>query len=131
MKKFDPAKLFHIEQAIEHSKELIREWLPKYKFKDWKVTEASGAKVTKKLKTERADAIASILEDAEHWHSHGRGISMEELLSDKIGLKITDFSCVESLNLNVRHYHGLLSDYMGKRGIRGLIHSSRGIRRVL
>ncbi len=37
VRKFDPAKLYHIEQAIEHSKSLLRDWLPRYKFKDWKI----------------------------------------------------------------------------------------------
>ena len=35
VKSFDPAKLFHIEQAINHGVSLISEWLPKYKFKNW------------------------------------------------------------------------------------------------
>ncbi|MBN4055998.1 serine dehydrogenasease [bacterium AH-315-J23] len=130
LKKFDPAKLFHIEQAIEHSKELIRDWLPMYKFKNWTTRKSSGDPVTEELKSQRAESIAEILGDAKHWHSHGRGISMTELASDKIGLQITDFGIVPDLNANVRHYHGLFSDYINKVGYKGGIHSPRGIRRT-
>ncbi len=38
VKKFDPAWLFQIEQAVNHGISLITEWLPKYKFKDWLYT---------------------------------------------------------------------------------------------
>jgi ClpP class serine protease len=34
LKKFHPAKIFDIEQAVEHSKGLLQDWLPRYKFKN-------------------------------------------------------------------------------------------------
>jgi len=130
LKRFDPAKLFNIEQAIEHSRDLIREWLPKYKFKDWKKTANKGAKVDAKYKRERADKIAEMLGDAAHWHSHGRGISMKELLSDKIGLLIKDFGADPKLNSNVRHYYGLFSDYIRVQGCRSAVHTGLRLRRI-
>ena len=36
VKKFDPALVFRIQQAVEHGVTLLTEWLPKYKFKNWK-----------------------------------------------------------------------------------------------
>ena len=87
LRKFDPAKVFQIEQAIRHSQELLERWLPQYKFKNWKTT-SSGKKVSPKDRLERARQIAQVLGNAEHWHSHGRGISMADLGSDKIGLKV-------------------------------------------
>ena len=131
LKKFDPAKLFLIEQAMEHSKALIKEWLPKYKFKDWNTTETKGFSVTKDYKSERAEKIADKLADASHWHSHGRGIFLKDLESDAIGLKIKDFGAEPTQNLNIRHYHGLITDYMNKLGCKGAIHSPRGLRKVL
>ncbi len=54
VQKFDPALLFHIEQGIEHGISLITEWLPKYKFKDWKQTATKGKAVTDAMKKSRA-----------------------------------------------------------------------------
>ena len=131
VKNFDPARLFAIEQAVKHGITLITKWLPKYKFKNWKSTATNGVRVTLSDKKKRAEEIATVLGDAAKWHSHGRGISMEELTSDDIKLKIDDFSSNEALNKAVRDYHGLCNDYYyDKNGIRGFIHSKYGMRRV-
>ncbi len=129
IKRFDPAKLFDIEQAIEHAKSLLRDWLPRYKFKDWTKT-SSGVPVGPKEREARAEQIANVLGDTERWHSHGRGITIRELGSDEIKLKIKDFGVDKKLSEEIRHYHGLFVDYLQKRGWRGAIHSARGIRRV-
>jgi hypothetical protein len=129
IKKFDPAKLFDIEQSVDHAKSLLKEWLPKYKFKDWATT-ATGRPVEADDKIKRAEDIASVLGDAKRWHSHGRGITIRELESEEIKLKIKDFGIDPKLNATIRHYHGLFIDYMRKRGFRGALHSARGVRRV-
>lgn len=131
IKKFDPAKLFNIEQSVDHAKSLLREWLPKYKFKDWSTTETAGKSVDSGDKEARAEQIASVLGDAKRWHSHGRGIGMRELESEEIKLKITDFGADKDLNANIRHYHGLFIDYLRKRGMRAALHTGRGVRRVM
>ena len=132
IKKFDPAQLFSVEQAINHGRTLITEWLPKYKFKDWKTTETSKTKVTPSMKKDRAEKIAKILGNVEKWHSHGRGISMKELSGPEIKLAIDDFGKNEDLSYVIRNYHGLCVDYYSnKSGIQGYIHSSQGMRRVL
>ena len=129
---FDPAQLFHIEQAINHGISLVTEWLPKYKFKDWKVTESKGDTVTSQMKKNRAKKIAEVLGNAKKWHSHGRGISMKDLSGPEIKLKIDNFGDDGNLNQLIRHYHGLCVDYYtNKSGIRGYIHSPQGMRRVL
>lgn len=130
LKKFDPAKLFDIEQAIEHSKSLLEDWLPKYKFKDWTKKETTGAKVTPACRKERAVEVAEALGDAKHWHSHGRGITIRELESDKIKLKVKDFGEDADLNNAIRHYHGLFVDFMQKKSMKAAIHSRRGTRRI-
>ncbi|MEH6698921.1 MAG: hypothetical protein V7672_09485 [Brevundimonas sp.] len=129
IKQFDQAQLFHIEQSIRHSQELVEAWLPVYKFRNWKKT-TSGKKVTPEYKVERAKKIAKILGDAEHWHSHGRGITMSELGSEKIGLKVEDFGEDEALNANITHYHGLLSDFMQTTGMSAAIHTRLRMRRA-
>jgi hypothetical protein len=130
IKRFEPAKLFHIEQAIEHGQALIEEWLPKYKFKGWALTN-SGKKVTPSMRKSRAKDVAKVLGDASKWHSHGRGISMQELQDEDIKLRIEDFGKDKALSEMVRNYHGLAVDFATKQRINGFIHSSRnGIRSV-
>lgn len=130
VKKFDPARLFHIEQAIEHSKSLLIEWLPRYKFKDWHTTETNGQPVTDQMKKDRAEQIAGVLGDAKRWHSHGRGITIKELESEDIKLKVRNFGDDPKLNEAIRHYYGLFVDYIQRLGMKSAVHSRRGLRRT-
>ena len=131
IRKFDPAELFRIEQSMRHSESLIMKWLPKYKFKNWKKTETQGLRVSRKMRVDKAKAIAEILGNAEEWHSHGRGISKQDLESDKIGLKVIDFGASETTNSLIRHYYGLCRDFMVKIGIANALHSRSRLRRIL
>lgn len=130
IKRFDPAKLFHIEQAIEHGQSLIETWLPKYKFKNWKKTNTNGRNVTPTMRKERAKKIAQTLGNAEKWHSHGRGITMKELSEDEINLLIEDFGSKSELSKIIRNYHGLCIDYAAKNGVRNFIHTPQRFRKV-
>jgi Serine dehydrogenase proteinase len=130
IRRFDPAILFTIEQAIEHSKSLLRAWLPKYKFKSWTVKETTGEPVTPADRQQRADEIATILGNAEHWHSHGRGIGIKDLESDLIKLKVVNYGDDKALNGTISHYYGLLIDYMRRNGYKSVLHSSRGVRKL-
>lgn len=130
IKRFEPAKLYHIEQAIEHSQTLIEEWLPKYKFKSWTTT-STGIRVTPTMRRQRAKDVAKVLGDSSKWHSHGRGISMQELEHEDIKLQIKDFGKDAALSELIRNYHGLAVDFAAKQGIQAFIHSSRnGMRSV-
>lgn len=128
IEKFDPAKLFHIEQAIEHSKSLLKEWLPKYKFKNWTERATTKTTVTAQDKQVRANEIAEILGDAQRWHSHGRGITCDDLGSEEIKLKITNYGSDPDLKVSIRNYHNLLVDYMGRRSWPAVIHTKLGLR---
>lgn len=130
IKRFDPAKLFHIEQAIEHGQALIEEWLPKYKFKNWTRTASKGKAVTPAMRKQRAKAIAKTLGDATKWHSHGRGISMGELMHEDIKLLIDDFGADEELSTAIRNYHGLAIDFARQHQMRGFLHTRNGMRRI-
>ncbi len=127
--KFDPAQLFHIEQAVKHGRTLIREWLPKYKFKNWKKTDKKAQKVTDAMKKERAENIAETLGNAEKWHSHGRGISMKALTSEDIKLQIDDFGKEKELNRMIRNYYSVCIDY--HKGWEGYIHTHLRSMRIM
>ena len=130
--KFDPARLFEIEQGIEHGRSLIVKWLPKYKFKNWTKTQTRGKRVTPAMRKMRARAIAKTLGSAGKWHSHGRGISMQDLESGEIKLQIDDFGTDNNLGELIHNYHGLCVDYFSKKmGFEGYIHHKQHTRRVM
>jgi hypothetical protein len=115
LNRFDPADLYSYEQARDLSEKLLKQWLAKYKFKDWNETETRKKKVTQAMKEKRAREINDILNDTERWSSHSRPISMEVLTKD-VKLKIEDFGDKSKAKLNnaIRCYHQLLRDYMGR-----------------
>lgn len=120
--RFDPADLYLYEQARELSVELLKNWLVKYKFKNWKRTATRRVKVTRKMKTDRAEDIGRQLNDPDRWHSHSSGISME-ILRRNLNLQIDDFDETPEASERVRDYHALMDDYMGRRGQKGAIHT--------
>lgn len=130
VRRFAPAKLFFIEQSIEHGRSLIAEWLPKYKFKNWEETETDKRPVSVDTRQKRAEEIAKKLGDAERWHSHGKGITMKELRGDEIKLKIDDFGQDSELSQAIRNYHGLCVDFVKTSGKTCLIHSFYSMREV-
>ena len=88
LEKIDLAQLDQIELAAELSKSLIQEWLSTYKFKDWL---KNGVPVKSEIKQQRAEEIASKLNDHERWYTHGHGIHKDVLEKD-LKLKIDDYS---------------------------------------
>ena len=122
---FDQAKLYSIEQGKNLSTALLKEWLVKYKFKDWKVTETHHHKVTMAMKRARAEEIAKKLNDTELWNSHGLGINRARL-ERQVGLKINDFGKNKSLNDTLRSYHRLFLDYMTKMQHNSAMHMRTG-----
>jgi hypothetical protein len=123
IKGFDQAELNYYEHARDLSIALLKEWLVKYKFKDWKQTETRGLKVDKTMKEKRAEEIAAELNNTEKWHSHGHGISMDVLKKD-LKVKIDDFGINTALSDSIRSYDELLTDYMAKLGKMGVVHYS-------
>lgn len=120
---FDQGELYHYQQARELSIALIKEWLVKYKFKNWKVTKTRQTPVTKAMKVNRAASIAKELNKTEKWHVHGHGISKDVLERD-LNLLIDDFSADPQIGVRIREYHDLFTDYMSKTSTSGAIHFS-------
>lgn len=85
--QISPGELNGVNNSINFAKDLVIEWLPKYKFKDWKVTETKKRKVTDLMKKRRARTIVNQLINHNKWRSHGRSIKIDDL--ENIGLKIT------------------------------------------
>lgn len=119
---FDQAELYQYEQARELSVTLLKEWLVKYKFKNWHETETNHTKVTLQMRQRRAEDIARELNNTDRWHSHGYGISLEVLRRD-LKLLVDDLEDSPERCDQVKQYHGLLSDYLAKRGNGGVVHT--------
>lgn len=118
---FDQGELYDYDQARELSVSLLKEWLVKYKFKDWKKTATRRKPVTHAMKKASAERIARALNNTSKWHSHGFGISMEVLERD-LNVRIIDFEKDATLSAAIRLYHNLLADYMGKTSSSGATH---------
>ena len=120
--KLDLGELYQFDQARALSNELLVKWLSTYKFKDWEKTETRGLDVTLEMKEERARAIATLLNDPERWHSHGRAID-RKTLREEVDLKIDDLETDQVLYVHVRDYFGLLNDYMSREKLVWFTHS--------
>ena len=124
IQKFDLAELYQYEQARELSKELLKKWLVKYKFKNWRVTEKRKLKVTAQMKRQRAEEVANMLNDTDRWCSHARGIPMNALQRD-LRLRIEDIEQKAEMNEAIASYYGLVTNYMATTGNAVAIHAGR------
>lgn len=115
IEKFDPAELHQFEQARDLSIDLLKKWLVKYKFKNWKKTATKNKNVTLSMKEKRASDIARLLNDTKKWKTHGRGLSIE-VVRNELFLVVEDFGANDALNKAIRSYYRLLQDYMMRRG---------------
>jgi len=95
IQSFDPAELHSFEQATQLSVALLKTWLAEHKFRDWDKTEASGRTVTRKMREDRAEAIARDLANHEKWHSHSRALS-RNTLREALRLRIDDFETLHA-----------------------------------
>jgi hypothetical protein len=111
LNQFDPAELYMYEQARDLSISLLKEWLVKYKFRNWKRTKTRKLKVTKAMRVKRAEEIAKALNKVDRWNSHGRGIHMSVLRKD-LNMVIQDFGDDQGLTSCIKDYHRLLLNYL-------------------
>ena len=122
VQNFDAAELYYYEQAKNLSIALLKQWLVKYKFKDWKRTATRKVPVTSQMRRDRAEEIGAQLSNTELWLSHGRGISMS-ILRNRLNLKIEDIEKNESVRESLESYHGLLMNYLRTIGASGALHT--------
>lgn len=125
VQNFDPAELYRYEQERELSIALLKDWLVRYKFKNWRTTRDRGKTVTPAMRTKRAGQIARALNKTGRWHSHSRGITMNVLRED-LKLEVEDFGQNEELDGAIRAYHRLLRDYMMRRSHIMALHTHAG-----
>ena len=124
--KQDLAMLRFYEQARDLSVELIKQWLVRFKFKNWKThnTNKPGTPVTDEEKTIRAQEIADQLSNNKIWYSHGRMIGMNTLRS-VLRLQIDDFGLDREFARSVRIYSDTLSEYLKRHGLDFFLYNRR------
>ena len=123
LKDFDLAELRAYEQARDLAVDLLVEWLPKYKFKNWNIHSSSQTPVTDEDKRNRAIEIAQNLSDNKEWKSHGRPISRVEL--GRLKLQIDKLEDDQEAYKAVTAYHELMTDYVQKYSMQRFIHTRR------
>lgn len=106
LQAISPGELQSAENTLNFAKQLVTDWLGRYKFKSWDKHSTTGKPVTDEEKKERAKEIAGQLCDHRRWLTHGRSIKISDLAA--MGLKITGYSRDEALADAIRRYHVLL-----------------------
>jgi len=86
--QISPGELGAAFHAMKFAEDLVVDWLPKYKFKNWNITETQKLPVTDEMKVSRARDIATKLIGRTKWRSHGRSIKIPDLESEDIKLRI-------------------------------------------
>lgn len=122
MQGMDLAELHKFEMARDLSISLLKQWLARYKFKDWQKTETRGLPVDRAMREHRAQEIASRLMKHDEWGSHSRGIAMH-ILQNELNLKIDDFGSNQMLSSSIHSYFDLLVDYILRNKLTSFIHS--------
>lgn len=122
LKEFDLAELKAFEQAKKLTITLLKDWLVKYKFKNWNQHSSNGRKVTDSEKIQRAEEIASALSDNKRWKSHDRPINIEAL--ERLKLKVTDYS-KSDVRKQIRNYYKLIKDFVNRNKFPIFIHTKK------
>lgn len=130
LRRLDLGDLNRYDQARNLTVTLLKKWLVKYKFKNWKIHRTTpglkGAPVTDEQKQKRAEEIARDLGDVSKWHSHARHICLSTLKGD-LKLRIEDYTQKKELSSLIKEYNDLAVDYMQKSSYGFFVHTCHGI----
>lgn len=124
LKDIDLAFLRECEQQINLTIQLIKDWLVKYKFKNWSVHSSSNNPVTQEEKIKCAEEIANMLNNNKIWCSHGRFIDITKLRTI-LQLKIEDYGEIIPLKNNIRQYNSLALSYIFRHRILNFFHTRK------
>lgn len=106
LQNISPGELQHAENAYDFARDLVADWLVRYKFKNWSVHSSTGQPVTAEERMARAQDIAEKLRDHGRWKTHGRSVKIDDLRTMR--LLVTDYSTDPSLCDAIRRYYTLL-----------------------
>ncbi|MDQ3131907.1 MAG: Clp protease ClpP [Acidobacteriota bacterium] len=106
LQAISPGEIRNAKNAMEFAQVLVREWLVKYKFKNWTHRARTNEEITSEERSARAFEIAEKLSQHSEWLTHSRSIKIDDLR--KMELIITDYSDNEQLADAIRRYYILL-----------------------
>ena len=109
-KQIDLAFLDNCKKLAGLTEKLLKDWLVKYKFGDWKLTATRKLPVTEQMKIDRAQQIAKELGDNDKWNIHSRPIMLKDL--ETMNLIIDDYTDDEELKPLIRQYVDFLNQYL-------------------
>ena len=121
-KDIDLGEIRSYEQARNLTIDLLEKWLALYKFKNW-TTHKDGKAVTLEEKKERAKEIGQSLSDSNYWKSHGRPITINELTTGNLRLKIEDYGNNQELANLIDSYYEYIMEFILTHNFRTFIHS--------
>lgn len=106
LQNISPGELQHAENAYDFARDLVTDWLVRYKFKGWTTHSSNGQLVTTEERKARAQQIAEQLRDHGKWKTHSRSIKIDDFRAMR--LKITDYTEDPALCDAIRRYYTLL-----------------------
>ena len=77
--QISPGEVYGVVNSLDFAKILVQDWLVKYKFKNWTISETRQMPVTAQMKEKRAEDIANYLCKHTDWKTHGRSLKIEDL----------------------------------------------------
>jgi hypothetical protein len=80
--QISPGEIYGVVNSLEFAKDLVKEWLEKYKFKNWGHTQTTHKPVTPEMRKEQARKVAENLCDHAYWRTHGRSLKIDDLKDD-------------------------------------------------
>lgn len=122
LKDIDLGEIRSYEQARNLTIDLLEKWLAEYKFKNWTM-HSDGRVVSYFEKGLRAKEIGQALSDSNYWKSHGRPITIKELTTGTLRLKIVDYGKKEELRSRIDQYYEYIMEYILTHNFRSFIHS--------
>lgn len=116
-KDFDLAEIKGYEQAKELTISLLKNWLVQYKFQNWNThrTTNPGSPVTQDEKIQRAEEIATMLNQTSRWKTHGRPINLKTLQEMRLDIEDYGTQAEQQKSTLIRSYYQLLANYIGTK----------------
>jgi hypothetical protein len=105
LSKLNPGVLEHAHNVLDFARVTVTEWLEKYKFANWTVTQTTKRTVTAEDRVQRASEIAQALAAQSRWKTHGRSLRLPDL--ESLGLQIVNYATMPKLNDAITRYHVL------------------------
>jgi len=87
--QISPGELKGVVNSLEFAKDLVSDWLEKYKFKNWTKTRTRKIDVTVEMRKNRAKEVANDFANHTEWRTHGRSLKIDDL-SEKLLIERID-----------------------------------------